>query len=582
MKGTGSRPFSLSLLLFLLSFACCQGSNEGVAADESLQEQPEEAELWVDHDDVHLPRRQNLSIEITEPQDGEILWTEGQKLPSLTILLEVHGGLIDFGRHLAQCDGDITVMVQGIPVWHSDGSVNTATIWVWFLPVTMEMHEAGELRRILPPHSIHVKVEDGAFFMEKICRFDVARTHGLDTWSHRNAYQKLWPGRGRAGVNSLSEIIEKLKQEVQGLQGKIEARKQRGQDAGPSRHEGRRIVSLSLEEWLHARELGYQCSACDRIYEADPSRFRFRVNQTLECDVCEAQRMLFDWQFPEDSNNTCRARKLLVHSLDGAAWSLPRQVMFLAMSLGFAHATDRILVTKSRDVWNYAGKDCSQGWLCYFERISACKEEDQWSFVTLPLSDLTSNESQTVVVSDVSRPGPFCATYRVSGRDMVRSWKFEARSPPQLAHRSFCWWMAQLVAFIFDPREEVVEFLRSTRGAKGSREASGFKDVRAMLCHRYCTFANAKSLIRGFGKEEVVGLSDEARRRVNVTDEGLHAVSSLLLSSPMSGLPAEDSGGLLRSGCECGDAYFGYISQVLQDFKDSEFDEDSCQFDLFL
>lgn len=41
------------------------------------------------------------------------------------------------------------------------------------------------------------------------------------------------------------------------------------------------------------------------------------------------------------------------------------------------------------DHWNYAGRDCTRGWGCFFEPLSNCSEADAWQPYTLDVRDDT-------------------------------------------------------------------------------------------------------------------------------------------------------------------------------------------------
>ena len=58
----------------------------------------------------------------------------------------------------------------------------------------------------------------------------------------------------------------------------------------------------------------------------------------------------------------------------------------------------------------------------------------------------TEGTTTVVYVSDVEFPGPFCNSYNVSGRDLVRAWAMAgaANVPLPFRHRGLCWWLAQV------------------------------------------------------------------------------------------------------------------------------------------
>eukprot|EP00961_Rhodomonas_salina_P089005 1197197-Rhodomonas_salina.1 len=173
--------------------------------------------------------------------------------------------------------------------------------------------------------------------------------------------------------------------------------------------------------------------------------------------------MLWRWQHGAQASGACSHRPVLVHQFDGTAFGIGRQLFFLARALWYAHGAGRTLVAKSWDQWNYAGRTCTNGWACLFEPLSACREEDQWAVVALPLSDAVHNNTRVVYLADVPRLGPFCASYRVSGADLVSSWALDGTVPPRFARRGPCWWMAQASARLVAPNRRVRRHLEAIR-----------------------------------------------------------------------------------------------------------------------
>ena len=77
--------------------------------------------------------------------------------------------------------------------------------------------------------------------------------------------------------------------------------------------------------------------------------------------------------------------------MDGAIWGLAVNVHYLTLLLNFCLIHNRTLVTAKPDHWNYGGRNCSDGWECYFEPVSNCSEGDVWQpYTTGTLYNYTS------------------------------------------------------------------------------------------------------------------------------------------------------------------------------------------------
>lgn len=61
-----------------------------------------------------------------------------------------------------------------------------------------------------------------------------------------------------------------------------------------------------------------------------------------------------------------------------AYWGFAANVNFMTVIFNYALRTNRIVITANPDRWNYAGKDCSAGWECYFRPLTNCTMADAW------------------------------------------------------------------------------------------------------------------------------------------------------------------------------------------------------------
>ncbi|MGB1595015.1 MAG: hypothetical protein ACPIOQ_19805, partial [Promethearchaeia archaeon] len=383
-------------------------------------------------------------------------------------------------------------------------------------------------------------------------------------------------------------------------------------------------AGFDFREWLQSRpRVQEACQMCRTI--TAPGKGGGSQEEELACDVCAAQRELFLWQFPARSEagnlervGDCSKRAMLVHLFDGAGWSLARQLLFLAQSLWYAHGNGRTLVTREtvptfprlpppcshstytrdheceigvrtltrahecvQDAWNYAGAHCTRGWQCHFEALSSCSEHDQWAVISLPLSDATHTSTQVVYVSDVERPGPFCTSYNVSGRDLVRGWAMGGvhHVPAAFRHRGACWWLAQALGFIFAPKTRDAAMDDSTTcvasdGREGNTMTCGGRGRRREMCARVCRFLDATDVVRAFGSEAMVGMGQQVRHRANLTAEAMYSL--LAIDGSISGRGRQEgrergdreADGEDGGGCDCGDRQMQLVLHLLRTYAD--------------
>mmetsp|Transcript_60172 Transcript_60172/g.147956 ORF Transcript_60172/g.147956 Transcript_60172/m.147956 type:complete len:348 (+) Transcript_60172:1080-2123(+) len=162
-------------------------------------------------------------------------------------------------------------------------------------------------------------------------------------------------------------------------------------------------------------------------------------------------------------------QRALVYSFDRAVWGLAVNVHYLTVLLNFCWQTNRTLVTASPDHWNYAGTDCTQGWECYFQPLSKCKEWDIWQPYTLDVRDDVKqdfrkylykiNVSESPVLYFSNTDGPWL--------EFLNRPEYKNYVPEQFAHRGALWWRSQLTRYVFRPKDFVLKYTDKRQEAMG-------------------------------------------------------------------------------------------------------------------
>lgn len=169
--------------------------------------------------------RQNLSVVILEPADGEVLWTEDLGA-SFDVVLEIHGGGLNFEDRGARIDADAFVELNGHEIWHGDGSLNSAELSIWHSRVTVEVADDGTiLHRFTAPHVLTARLVDGTDEIASVTHaFEVARSTGGQGWAKATPYASPWASRGRAGLRYLNSVAIAFAREIEKLEACLQDR----------------------------------------------------------------------------------------------------------------------------------------------------------------------------------------------------------------------------------------------------------------------------------------------------------------------------------------------------------------------
>ena len=170
--------------------------------------------------------RQNLSVVILEPADGEVLWTEDLGA-SFDVVMEIHGGGLDYGDRGARIDADAFVELNGQEIWHGDGSLNSAELSIWHSRATIEVaHDGTILQRFRAPHTLTARLVDGTDEIASVTNaFDVACSAGGQGWAQASPYNSPWTSRGRAGLRYLNSVAIAFAREIEKLEACLQDRR---------------------------------------------------------------------------------------------------------------------------------------------------------------------------------------------------------------------------------------------------------------------------------------------------------------------------------------------------------------------
>ncbi|EKX32019.1 hypothetical protein GUITHDRAFT_148912 [Guillardia theta CCMP2712] len=198
-------------------------------------------------------------------------------------------------------------------------------------------------------------------------------------------------------------------------------------------------------------------------HDSDPSWRRTDPDDLRDQD--RVQEMLFHLQHPP----SCSDRNLVVFSMDRAIWGLAVNIHFLTLLLNFCWRHNRTLVTADPDHWNYAGRECTRGWECFFHPISSCREDDVWQPYTSDIRNdilfdfrgyLYQVDTSTQRVLHFSNvDGPWL--------QLLSQEEYRLFLPETFRHRGHLWWRSQLTKFVMREKPFVRRYVEERRTAIG-------------------------------------------------------------------------------------------------------------------